>query len=223
MHRPKVNPRFIYEPLSRVDINGSRHYLTPGGVHVPSVTTILSATKDSTGINEWVQKVGEEEATRIKNEAARIGTGMHNNLENYMLGRPIVGSFMEQSLAKLIIKRGFPRLTEVWGIEVALYSAGLYAGTTDLVAVLDNGEPAIVDFKNSRTPKRVEWIDDYKAQLGAYALAHNEMFGTDIRQGLIMMACRTGEYQEFYFTGADFEQCIELWLSKLSLFLETVS
>ena len=187
---------------------------------MPSVTTILSATKDSTGIDDWVRKVGEEEALRIKNEAARIGTGMHNNLENYVLGRPITGTFMEQSLAKLIIKRGFPRLAEIWGIEVALYSAGLYAGTTDLVAVLDNGDPAIVDFKNSRTPKRVEWIDDYKAQLGAYALAHNEMYGTDIRQGLIMMACRTGEYQEFHFAGAEFDKCIELWLSRLAAFLK---
>ena len=40
------------------------------------------------------------------------------------------------------------------------------------------GEEAIIDFKTPRKLKR-EWIEDYFLQGCAYALAHNEMFGSD--------------------------------------------
>ena len=62
----------------------------------------------------------------------------------------------------------------------------LYAGTTDLVGVY-NGKPSIIDYKQTNKPKKTEWIHDYFIQCAAYAAAHNELFGTDIKQIIILM------------------------------------
>ena len=63
--------KYDYINLKRKPINGSRHYETVSG-NVPSVTTILGTSKNKDGIKKWIQKVGEEEANRIKVEASPI-------------------------------------------------------------------------------------------------------------------------------------------------------
>ena len=206
--------KYDYKPLKRVDTGNGRRYIVGEGRTLPSVTTILSKTADITHLLEWKKRVGEAEATRIVTEASGLGTGLHNNLENYILGKPMTGNFMKQALAKVIIKEGLPKVSEVWGTEVALYSKDLYAGTTDVIGVFD-GKPAIIDFKNSLKEKKKEWIDDYRAQLAAYILAHNEQFDTDIRCGVIMMVTRDAKYQEFVFEGTEFDECVSIWLARL--------
>ena len=124
------------------------------------------------------------------------------------------GSFMSQALAKVIIKEGLPKVDEIWGTEVALYAKELYAGTTDLIGVHE-GIPSIMDFKNSLKDKKREWIEDYFMQLAAYAMAHNEMYGTTIRRGVVMIATRDVKYQEFIIEGDEFDQYTEKWAKKL--------
>ena len=53
---------------------------------LPSVTTILGATKNQDFIKKWKAKVGEQEADRIKNHSSNRGTAMHKFLEHYVLG-----------------------------------------------------------------------------------------------------------------------------------------
>jgi hypothetical protein len=209
-----INNKFDYKLLTREEINGSRKYNTPDGKKLVSGTTILSRTKDMSYLKEWRAAVGEAEATRIVTESSGLGNEMHKLLEDFVLGREMKGQFMSMTLAKLIIKKGLVNVNEVWGTEVALYSSELYAGTADLVG-LHNGVPSIMDFKNSRQEKTKEMIEDYRAQLAAYALAHNEMYGTNINKGVIMMATRDGKYQEFIFEGYEFTECINLWLAAL--------
>ena len=211
--------KYNYRKLERIDAPEGRRYVVDESCAVPSVTTILDKTSDKSFLSEWVARVGEAEAERIRNEAASIGTGMHNYLEGYILGDIPKTQFMSQTLAKLIIKKGLVNVSDIWGTEVMLYIRGLYAGTTDLVAV-HNGIPSIIDFKNSRTAKKVEHIDSYRAQIAAYAMAHNDMFGTDICRGVIMVANRDAKYQEFIFEGAEFDRCIELWLNSLDKYYE---
>jgi len=210
--------KFEYIPLTRAEVNGDRLYDTPDGNKLPSVTTILSKVTDMTHIKEWEERIGVAEANKIKTDAGTLGSAMHYNIECHLRGKAMVGHFMPKTLAGVIIKNGLKNVNEVWGIEVGLYSTGLYAGTTDLVGVFNN-KPSIIDFKNSLKPKKIEWIDNYRAQLGAYALAHNEMFNTDIRQGVIMIATREGKYQEFIFTDGEFDKCVDLWLEKLQKYL----
>ena len=52
---------------------------------LPSVTTILGATKNQDFIKKWKAKVGEQEADRIKNHSSNRGTCMHKFLEHYVL------------------------------------------------------------------------------------------------------------------------------------------
>lgn len=209
-----ITNKFDYKPLKRVDTGSGRRYIVGEGRPLPSVTTILSKTQDMTHLLEWRANVGEKEATRITTEASGLGSGMHNNIENHILGKPMSGSFMAKTLANLIIKKGISRVSEVWGTEVSLYSTGLYAGTTDLVGLHD-GIPSIMDYKNSLKEKKREWIEGYFMQLCAYALSHNEMFGTDIHRGVIMIATRDANYQEFVIEGDEFTHYETMWANKV--------
>ncbi len=211
--------KFDYRPLQRTDTPNGRRYLVGTDQLLPSVTTILAATKDTTHLDEWVSRVGQTEADRIKNEASSLGNGMHQNLENYILGRPITGQYMTKALANVIIKHGLSKVNEVWGTEVALYSDGLYAGTTDLVGV-HQGIPSIMDFKNSLKAKEKDWIEDYFAQLAAYAIAHNEMYGTAIHRGVVMIATRDAKYQEFIIEGDEFTHYQTVWAERLCAYYD---
>ena len=208
-----IQPKFSYDMLGRTETTEGRFYI----VHkekLPSVTTILSKTTDMSYINDWKDAVGHDKAKQIVDESTLLGSYMHQNIENYILGAPMSGSFMAKTLANLIIKQGLYKITTIWGTEVPLYYPGLYAGTADLIGDI-NGEPCIVDFKNSRTLKKLDHIENYRAQIGAYALAHNELYGTDIKSGIIMVGTRDATYQEFVFRGSEFTKCIDLWCSKL--------
>ena len=57
-----LQKKFDYQPIERKQVNGKRKYLTPNGGAVASVTTILDATKDKTGLLEWRRRVGEKKA-----------------------------------------------------------------------------------------------------------------------------------------------------------------
>ena len=215
--------RYQYKPVERQQINGRRLYLTPDGRAVPSVTTILDKTKPAEAreaLANWKRAVGEAKAQQITTEAASRGTRMHTYLENYIKGdvlkETVTNPFAQQSLdrAKVVITKGFPKISEVWGSEVPLYFPELYAGTTDCCGVHD-GDQSILDFKQTNKPKKIEWIDDYFLQLTAYALAHNEIHGTNIRKGVILMCSKDYEYQEFIMQPKDFDMWTERWCARV--------
>jgi genome maintenance exonuclease 1 len=135
---------------------------------------------------------------------------MHTHLEKFLLGEGYLDLTTEgqasRTMADEIINKGLKnRLVEFWGLEVTLYYPELYAGATDVVGVYD-GEESIVDFKQSNKPKRREWIEDYKLQLAGYALAHNEVYGTNIMKGVNLICTKDNLYQEFIFDGEEFKQ-----------------
>ena len=215
--------KFNYSPLNRESVEGKRHYCLPDGSKVPSVTTILDATKPQEkreALMRWRKSVGEAKAQQIVTEAASRGTRMHKWLENYVkdgkLGEPGSNPYSKQShsMAQQIVEKALLKVDEFWGVEVPLYCSGLYAGTTDCIALWD-GKPAILDFKQTNKPKKREYIDDYFLQLSAYALAHNETHGTSIDQGVILMCSADGEYQEFVVEGAEFAEWTEKWLDRV--------
>ena len=193
----------------RTSIEGKRHYEITGK-KLPSVTTILSATKSQEAIdsiNRWKARVGEDQATRVKDQAASRGTNMHHHLEKYILGEGHKDLTDEGQvagdMAQVIIDKGLVDLSEIWGSEVTLYYPGLYAGATDLVGVYDY-EDSIIDFKQSNKPKRKEWIEDYFMQLGAYAMAHNQVYDTEITQGVVLMCTPDYYFQKFQIKGKEF-------------------
>tara|TARA_Y100001963_G_scaffold27142_1_gene36954 strand:- start:288 stop:896 length:609 start_codon:yes stop_codon:yes gene_type:complete len=197
-----------------------------GNEKLPSVTTILSATKSQESkdsIARWIASKGEKEATRIKEQAAARGTDMHTHLEHHILGQGYLDLRPEGREAKLmadtIVDKGFKELQEIWGSEVVVYYPGLYAGATDLVGVYDY-EDSIIDFKQSNKPKRKEWIDDYFLQLGAYAMAHNYVYRTQITQGVILMCTPDNYFQRFQIKGKEFIRYQHQFLERVNKYYE---
>jgi genome maintenance exonuclease 1 len=172
-----------------------------------------------THLNEWKKRVGEQKAREITTEAAGVGTAMHANLERFLAGlqrqpgnNPV--HVQANSMADQIILNGLSKVNEVWAMEQSLYFPGLYSGTTDLVGVY-NGEPAVMDHKQTNKPKKAEWVEDYFLQLVAYILAHNEVYKTDIKRGVVFMCSRACEYQQFDLLPQDFNKYQDMWLNKV--------
>jgi hypothetical protein len=145
---------------------------------------------------------------------------MHKWLENYVklgtTGDPGSNPYSQQShlMAQSIIKKGLTNCNEFWGTEVSLYYPEMYAGTTDLVGI-HNGSEAIMDHKQANKMKKREWIEDYFIQTCAYATAHNQVWNTSIRKGVIFMCTKDNEYQEFIIEGKEFDHYVNEWFKRL--------
>ena len=216
--------KYRYSELNKQSKNGKRHYKTPDGRLVPSVTTVLSATKDMTHLHAWRKRIGEQKAQQITTESANIGTVMHKSLEKHVKGeiRKPGSNLIQQkahTMANVIIDNGLQDVSEVWGSEVSLHYPELYAGTTDLVGVY-KGAPAIMDFKQARKLKKKEWVEDYFLQLVAYAEAHNKMYDTQINKGRIFICTQNNQYQTFDIE--DYEQWVGKWYAKLEQYYKSI-
>jgi len=215
-----IKSKFDYSPINRKSEDGKRLYRCPDGNAVPSVTTILDKTKDKTHLIEWRKRVGEKKAQEITTEAAGVGTRMHTFLEKYIetaeWPSPGTNPFSQQAhkMADRIREEALEYIDEIWGSEVNLYFPQIYAGTTDLLGVY-KGSEAIMDFKQTNKLKKREWIDDYFIQTVAYGTAHNEMFNTNIRKGVILMCSKDNEYQEFIIEGKEFDHYVTEWFKRL--------
>ena len=221
----KWNKLYHYPPSTRSTTDGLRTY-DVGKEKLPSVTTILGATKSQDAqdsIARWQARVGLDEATRIKDQAASRGTNMHKHLEQHLLGAGHLDLTKEgktaKAMADTIIDKGFKDFQEIWGSEVVVHYPGLYAGATDLAGIYDYSE-SIIDFKQSNKPKRREWIDDYFMQLGAYAMAHNTVHGTQIDQGVILMCTPDCFFQKFVVRGKEFVKYQHQFLRRLDEYYE---
>ena len=201
------NKLYHYPPSTRSTTDGLRTY-DVGNEKLPSVTTILGKTKSpeaQESIARWQAKVGKEQATRIKEQAASRGTNVHTHLEKYILGEGHLDLTPEGKIAKAmsdtIISKGFNDLQEIWGSEVVVYYPGLYAGATDLAGIYDY-EDSIIDFKQSNKPKRREWIDQ-------------------ITQGVILMCTPDNYFQKFQIKGKEFIKYQHQFLERVNKYYET--
>lgn len=195
---------FEHKPLPRIEIprvevDGKRYYVTPNGDQYRSVTTVLSNLPKE-GLDRWREMVGEEEATRVMNKAARRGTKLHSmmedyvgNIEDFALGR------MPSTLSLFLDIQPFvdEHVSEVYGIEYPLFSDRLRAaGTSDLICLYD-GKPTILDYKTSNKKKKPEWIQNYFIQSTAYSIMVKEQYALDIEQIVIMIAVDEDRPQVF--------------------------
>ena len=222
----KWKNKFNYPKSTRSIEDGYRKYFL-GEEKLPSVTTILSATKseeEKAALANWRERVGFKEANRIKTEASSRGTSMHSYIEDYLRGR-INESFFEsneqyKNMAKEIIEKGIDnKLDEIYGIEETLYYPEQYAGTADLIGVYQ-GNDVVIDFKQSNKPKKTDYIQDYFLQLGAYTLAHDVVYGTKMKAGIILLCTKDILFQEFKIEGAELEMYQNLFLGRVKKFYE---
>jgi hypothetical protein len=214
--------RYNYVRVPRSDDEGNRTYDVKG-IRLPSVTTILSRTKDQGFLRKWKAKVGEAQAEAIKNISSKRGTSMHKYIEAFILqkGYEDMTSLGQQAktMAHKVIEMGLTPIDEYYGSEVTLFYPGLYAGTTDLIC-RHNDMDTIVDFKQANSPKRKEWIEDYYLQIAAYAMAHDYIHGSSIEQGIIMVCTPDLYLQEFRFQGVEMRMWKHKFLARLNEFYE---
>lgn len=216
--------KFNYPEMQTVPHNGWRWYETPTGKFYPSITTVLGATATQEKLDSlqaWRESMGFAEADAYTQARADHGTMVHLLCERYLKkeqvdapvnGAPISAQDMGAFKA---LRLKLNKVNEVWGQEIALASDTLEcAGRCDLVGIY-KGVPCIVDFKTSGRIKNDDDIHDYKIQLGFYATAHNETYGTDLTEGVVLMVAKNGFPLEFHVHLPDHTEELE---RRISLF-----
>ena len=173
----------------RKEINGSRVYVTPQGNTYPSITSILSR-QPKPGIEEWKEKVGYQEASRIMKESSALGTMVHSLCEDYLYNEDLQCEDKEAISVFNRLRFLLGNINNILCIEAPLHSDILkVAGTADCIAEY-NGVLSVIDFKTSRKAKREDWIEDYFIQAFFYSAAFFEMTGALPEQIVILVAVR---------------------------------
>lgn len=179
-------PDFLCE-----QINGEfRTYRINGGEkEYPSITTVLSS-QDKPFLTKWKQRVGHAKAEGIRNQSAHVGSALHDMTEKYLLNESDYSRGVMPNIKELFFsyKPLIDRIDNVRALERFLYSEELeIAGTVDCIAEFD-GKLSIIDFKNSRKPKKLSYIGDYLIQCNFYAAAYKELTGIQVEQIVIPIA-----------------------------------
>jgi hypothetical protein len=194
-----VDHGFVLQELTADTSDKGRFYTTPSGAVLPSVTTVLSM-QDKSGLDDWIKRVGEDEAKRITLQAGRRGTAVHdlaekyvNNDVNWKRGAMPANLFTFNTVKTVLDKH----LDNIWTQEAALYSERLsVAGRVDCIAEWD-GVLSIVDYKTSRRPKQRKYVEGYFIQESVYAACFFEMTSVPIKQIVTVIAVDGSEPQVF--------------------------
>jgi hypothetical protein len=175
--------------LAVEEIGGKRHYVSPNGIKLPSMTTVLGHFKKAQ-IIEWRNRVGSKTADEISNRAAVRGTKFHSLLEGYLKNEQNIFEDVMPDMRQAFsdIRSTVDKIDNIHYIEAPLYSEVLgVAGRTDVIAEFDQ-VPSIIDFKTSRREKREEWIENYFEQGTGYSLMYEELTGIQINQIVIIIS-----------------------------------
>jgi genome maintenance exonuclease 1 len=193
-----------YKP-ERLQINSKRYYRmvdfpnVPPNLILPSVTTVASACapvgKIMALIN-WRKRVGDEEANRRTRLATDRGTWLHGVLEDLWNGEDFTYHLERcpefapyfQAVEGFVNEVRNPMLVES---AVGWFSPELeigFSGTFDMLACMENGAIALVDWKTSYKKKSNSQLADYKMQLGSYTMALEQMYGIEIEKAYCVIA-----------------------------------
>ena len=174
-------------------IEGKRHYISPSGITLPSVTTVLS-TMDEDGIKAWKARVGETEANRVSTRALSNGVELHSIIEHF-LDNKSTESFKNPISQKLFLQAKdllIDKVNNIRAQEVQLYSEGIgIAGRADCIAEWDK-KLSVIDFKSARQKKQKSWIKKYFLQATAYAVMFEELTKTEINNLVILISAEDG-------------------------------
>lgn len=188
--------------LKQLDVDestGQRFYISPNGVKLPSVTTVLGHFKKKSLI-EWRNKVGHEEADKVMYRASTRGTKFHNMLEGYLRNEEhfLDGVMPDMKQAFRDIQETLDLIDNIHYIESPLYSEKFgIAGRTDCIGEFA-GVPSIIDFKTSLRQKKEAWIENYFEQGTAYALMYEELVGKPMNQIVIIISCDDSEQPQVF-------------------------
>lgn len=184
-----ATPKKLPDLQSQTFPDGKRYYVTPEGIKLPSVTTVVGAQKKE-AIMEWRRKVGEVEANRISRQATSRGTNVHTICENYLNNKQDYLKGIMPDAVEMFhsLKPLLNNINNIHYQEQALWSLQLgMAGRVDCIAEYE-GVLSVIDFKTSKRIKTIEQVEDYWWQTTAYALMYEEMIGQPIHDLVVLMA-----------------------------------
>jgi genome maintenance exonuclease 1 len=204
--------------------NGKQYYVDANGAYLPSVTTILNATKpqeDRERLLNWRQRVGVAEANQISGAASRRGTGTHKQIQRYLEGKdspcPEAIQPYWQSIEPLLQDVGNVRLVEG---TVFNYDLG-YAGIVDCVASF-RGVPCICEWKTADKPKgSIQRLYDYPLQLAAYCSAVNQSYQAydiNLKHTLLAVAIPGMPAEVFWFEPEAMQTYLQQWEERVAAF-----
>ena len=207
------------------NIGCMRFYEAPDGNKYPSITSVLSKQPGKQkGLQEWRERIGEEQARLVSGKAARRGTAFHSICEDYFtltlseFTTKLEKEHKEKNfLAYCMFREMNPYFDEKISMKPLLMEQTMYspkykvAGRCDFIGVYDYNL-AVVDFKTTTTPKKEEWIEDYFVQCTAYASMYEEHTGDQIEDIVIMMVAEDGQVQIFEKKTKDYLPTLEQYM-----------
>ena len=199
-------------------------YYEVNGVRLPSVTTILSATKPKStedALDRWKNRIGVEVAQEKFLSACARGTAMHNLCEAYLLDRELgeITDHVKPYWAS--IKPTLSQITDVQMTEQRVHHLPLkYSGCLDCYATFRGVENTLIDFKSSDKPKLISkgYITDYCLQVVAYSAAVKELFDIKTNQAAIIIGIHNHKAQVFVLTRELMLIYWQLWLKRVEQF-----
>jgi genome maintenance exonuclease 1 len=153
---------------------------TPIG-KLASVTTILRATEDEKAkdrLRKWQHKqdkiYGVEQANNNSDDRLNRGKEIHAAIENLhkFNVEPAENWVHEGNAQRWKHLQPFLKSIKIMECERFIWHNSGYAGTADLVAIMDD-QPTLLDWKTSDRIKKRQWIDEAFIQTAAYAKAWN--------------------------------------------------
>lgn len=204
--------------------SGKSYFVDAQDRRLPSVTTILNATKPPEAreaLAKWRSRLGTAEANRIAGTASRRGTLTHQQIKSYLLGQPKTCPEAAQpywdSLQPVLSQIGDVRLVEspVFHYDLA------YAGKVDCVASYQ-GIPCICDWKTADMPKgSIERLYDGPLQLAAYCGAVNHCYAEHnlvLKHALLVVALPNQPAEVFWFDADHLLAQWQQWQERLTAF-----
>ena len=172
-------------------VDGKHIYTIDDGepIVLESVTTNLRVI-NKPGVNAWREKLGREEATRLKEQGGDIGTMVHKaglrlfkgegyaQYEWSQLGCPTPeDERVRNAVCALELLRKERNIVPM-AAEAFVWSRDYgYAGTVDLAADNSDGTVDLYDWKTSGALYPEVWL-----QLAAYAVAFTASYGVEVRR-----------------------------------------
>lgn len=157
-------------------------------------------------------------ADQIRDASAERGNLFHNAIEEYLISGNVPS---EQSAGSAypcfqLVRPLLEQLKDnVHSIEAPIYNTIGYAGSADLIAEYQvtktKRELAVFDWKNSRKPKKRQYIKDYILQVSAYIHAANQTLGLNIERGYVIVAVQPDSYLELTNPGMVVEPELQIF------------
>jgi hypothetical protein len=203
----------------------TRTYETPCG-RKPSVTTVLSGSRDNSGLEEWRESIGTERADTIVKIACFRGTRHHGNIEQFLTDgtEPEFDSLLTPYWKSS--RRFLDRIEKPLLLEGGVWHPDGYAGALDCIAYLDTDDlqPTLLDWKTADSPRKPNKIYEYSLQCAAYVTAANHVYGhmgLRIKQAMLIVALPDEKPQIEVIDESGLTQYYQHFLARLQRFVYT--